>query len=129
MLLISKCNADAFGGEENHPSGTPQNVPPNSTISIDLQLVSFKPVIDITGDSKVLKKILKEGEGAVTANEGASVTGKYFQCIKKTFKWNAGSRHPTWCLLFLDLPSNRLHAFQWKLHLTTTRKSFQTYVI
>lgn len=78
MLLISKCIPDAFGGEDNHPCGTPYNVPPNSIVSIDLQLASFKPVIDITGDSKVLKKILQEGEGTITANEGASVTGKYF---------------------------------------------------
>lgn len=48
-------------------------------LNIDTELVSFKPVIDITGDAKVLKKILKEGEGAWTANEGASVTGKFIE--------------------------------------------------
>ncbi|PKI72460.1 hypothetical protein CRG98_007127 [Punica granatum] len=67
----------AFGGENNCLSGAPHNVPSNSALCIDLQLVSFKSVIDITGDAKVLKKILKEGEGAVTANEGASVTVRY----------------------------------------------------
>lgn len=46
-------------------------------LSIDLELVSFKSVINVTGDFKVMKKILKEGEGALTANEGASVTSKY----------------------------------------------------
>lgn len=39
-------------------------------------LVSFKPVTDVTGDAKVFKKILKEGEGASIANEGATVTSK-----------------------------------------------------
>lgn len=48
-------------------------------LNIDTELVSFKPVIDVTGDAKVLKKILKEGEGAWTANEGASVTGKFIE--------------------------------------------------
>ncbi|KAK4800621.1 hypothetical protein SAY86_021108 [Trapa natans] len=67
----------AFGGEDNLLSALPHDVPPNSVISIDLQLVSFKPIIDITGDSKVFKKILKEGEGTITANEGATVTIAY----------------------------------------------------
>ncbi|XP_059634219.1 peptidyl-prolyl cis-trans isomerase FKBP62-like isoform X3 [Cornus florida] len=53
------------------------SVPPSSVLSIDLELVSFNPVTDITGDSKVFKKILKEGEGALTANEGATVTIKF----------------------------------------------------
>lgn len=50
----------------------------NSALRIDLELLSFKPVIDVSGDSKILKKILKEGEGSFTANEGASVSGKCF---------------------------------------------------
>lgn len=69
--------ADASGEKEFDNSDQQHNVPPNSTLDMDLELVSFKPVIDVTGDSKVLKKILKEGEGAFTANEGAAVTGKY----------------------------------------------------
>lgn len=51
-------------------------VPPDSVLSIDLELISFKPVIDVTGNLGVLKKILKEGEGAHTANEGAAVSSK-----------------------------------------------------
>ncbi|CAH9119388.1 unnamed protein product [Cuscuta epithymum] len=46
-------------------------------LSIDLELVSFKPVIDVTGNLGVLKKILKEGEGTQTANEGAAVSIRY----------------------------------------------------
>lgn len=45
-------------------------------LNIDIELVSFKPVIDVTGDGKVLKKILKEGESTSSAEEGATVTGK-----------------------------------------------------
>ncbi|GAA0154326.1 chaperone [Lithospermum erythrorhizon] len=53
------------------------SIPPNSVLSIQLELVQVKPVIDISGDSKVLKKILKEGDGLVTADDGASVIVKY----------------------------------------------------
>ncbi|XP_077233863.1 70 kDa peptidyl-prolyl isomerase-like isoform X2 [Tasmannia lanceolata] len=52
-------------------------VPSNATLSIDLDLVSFKPVIDVTGDLNVLKKILKEGEGIHNANEGEAVRVRY----------------------------------------------------
>ena len=38
--------------------------------------MSFKPVIDVSGDGKVLKKIIKEGQGAQSADEGATVTSK-----------------------------------------------------
>ncbi|PON65534.1 Peptidyl-prolyl cis-trans isomerase, FKBP-type [Parasponia andersonii] len=53
------------------------SIPPSSILSIDVELVSFKPVTDITGDAKLIKKILKEGEGASVANEGATVTISY----------------------------------------------------
>ena len=50
-------------------------IPPNATLSIDLQLVSWKTVTEITNDKKVLKKILKEGEGYEKPNDGAVVKG------------------------------------------------------
>lgn len=52
-------------------------IPPSSVLIIDLELVSFKPVIDVTGDSKVFKKILVEGANTIAANEGATVTVRY----------------------------------------------------
>ncbi|VFQ99054.1 unnamed protein product [Cuscuta campestris] len=52
-------------------------VPSGSELSIDLELVSFKPVIDVTGNFGVLKKILKEGEGTHTANESTAVSIRY----------------------------------------------------
>jgi len=69
--------ADAFGQEGKDASDAICPVPPNSTLYIDLELTSFKPVIDVTGDAKVFKKILEEGEGSLVANEGATVTSKY----------------------------------------------------
>ncbi|XP_021889647.1 70 kDa peptidyl-prolyl isomerase-like isoform X2 [Carica papaya] len=67
----------AFGNEGRDSSNGIHEVPSNSVLNIDLELVSFKPVIDVTGDSKVIKKILKEGEGSVVANDGATVTISY----------------------------------------------------
>ncbi|KAL5777574.1 hypothetical protein ACOSP7_010500 [Xanthoceras sorbifolium] len=67
----------AFGEQGRDANDGFQTVPPNSALDFDLELVSFKPVIDICGDSKIFKKILKEGEGAFTANEGAIVTISY----------------------------------------------------
>ncbi|PHU20675.1 70 kDa peptidyl-prolyl isomerase [Capsicum chinense] len=63
-------------GDKDCANGVP-SIPPSSILSIDLELVSFKPVINLTGDLGVLKKILKEGEGTLTANEGAAVTIRY----------------------------------------------------
>lgn len=68
--------ADAFGEEGNVDGIHP--VPPNSVLNIDLELVSFKPVVNVTGDSKVFKKIIKGGEDTFVANEGATVTSKYY---------------------------------------------------
>lgn len=62
--------------DKDSESGIP-SIAPSSILSIDLELVSFKPVINVTDDLGVLKKILEEGEGTLTANEGAAVTIRY----------------------------------------------------
>ncbi|KAM7271400.1 hypothetical protein ACFE04_030614 [Oxalis oulophora] len=49
------------------------SVPPDSKLTIDLELISWKRVIDVTGDKKVLKKIVKVGEGLDLPNEGCLV--------------------------------------------------------
>ncbi|XP_043712988.1 peptidyl-prolyl cis-trans isomerase FKBP62-like isoform X2 [Telopea speciosissima] len=64
----------AFGEQGKDAEDGFPAIPSNAVLSIDLELLSFKPVADVTGDAKVLKKILKEGEGTITANEGAAVT-------------------------------------------------------
>ncbi|KAK4434339.1 peptidyl-prolyl isomerase [Sesamum alatum] len=67
----------AFGEVGKKSNDELPSIPPNSTLSISVELLSFNRVIDITGDLKVKKKVLREGEGTVTANEGAAVTVRY----------------------------------------------------
>lgn len=68
-------SADAFGEVGRPASGDEAAVPPNATLQITLELVSWKTVTDITNDRKVLKKTLKEGEGYERPNDGAVVKG------------------------------------------------------
>jgi FK506-binding protein 4/5 len=61
-------------GEKGKPvHGDEGAVPPNASLQITLELVSWKTVTDVTSDKKVIKKILKEGEGYDRPNEGAIV--------------------------------------------------------
>ncbi|MED6186535.1 70 kDa peptidyl-prolyl isomerase [Stylosanthes scabra] len=66
----------AFGENGRPASGDEGAVPPNASLQIDLELVSWKSVSNITKDKKVLKKTLKEGEGYERPNEGAVVQVK-----------------------------------------------------
>nr|POE91607.1 peptidyl-prolyl cis-trans isomerase fkbp62 [Quercus suber] len=66
----------AFGEMGRPGSHDVGAVPPNATLLITLELVSWKAVSDITKDKKVLKKILKEGEGYERPNDGAVVQVK-----------------------------------------------------
>eukprot|EP00252_Welwitschia_mirabilis_P017965 TRINITY_DN40097_c0_g1_i1.p1 TRINITY_DN40097_c0_g1~~TRINITY_DN40097_c0_g1_i1.p1 ORF type:complete len:559 (+),score=133.00 TRINITY_DN40097_c0_g1_i1:209-1885(+) len=52
-------------------------IPPSANLMIDLELVSWKVVDEVTEDKRVLKKILKQGEGYERPNEGAIVKVKY----------------------------------------------------
>ncbi|KAM2711236.1 hypothetical protein EV1_031378 [Malus domestica] len=64
-------------GEAGRPAiGDEGAVPPNATLEIALELVSWKTVSDVTKDKKVLKKTLKEGEGYERPNDGAVVKVK-----------------------------------------------------
>jgi len=56
-------------------------VPPNATLFIDLELVSWKTVTEIGDDKKILKKVIKVGEGYECPNAGAVVEG--------TIKWSS----------------------------------------
>ncbi|KAJ9697418.1 hypothetical protein PVL29_009300 [Vitis rotundifolia] len=62
-----------FGEKGKPASGEEGAVPPNATLIITLELVSWKTVTEVTDDKKVIKKILKEGEGYERPNEGAVV--------------------------------------------------------
>lgn len=66
----------AFGEVGRPASGDEAAVPPNATLQITLELVSWKSVTDITKDRKVLKKTLREGEGFERPNDGAVVKVK-----------------------------------------------------
>lgn len=66
----------AFGESGRTGCGDEVAVPPNATLQITLELVSWKTVSDVTNDKKVLKKILKEGEGYESPNDGAVVQVK-----------------------------------------------------
>lgn len=66
---------DGFGEKGKSASGNEGAVPPNATLQIALELVSWKTVSEITDDKKVIKKILKEGDGFERPNEGALVKG------------------------------------------------------
>ncbi|KAK7319011.1 hypothetical protein RJT34_03720 [Clitoria ternatea] len=66
----------AFGENGRAASGDEGAVPPNASLQIDLELVSWKTVSDMTKDRKVLKKTLKEGEGYERPNDGAVVQVK-----------------------------------------------------
>ncbi|GJZ03254.1 NB-ARC domains-containing protein [Tanacetum coccineum] len=64
----------AFGENGREPaSGNDCVVPPNATIQITLELVSWKIVSEVTTDNKVSKKILNDGEGYDRPNDGAVV--------------------------------------------------------
>lgn len=65
-----------FGEKGKPASGDGGAVPPNAMLSINLELVSWKTVSNVTDDKKVIKKILKEGEGYEKPNEGAVVKVK-----------------------------------------------------
>ncbi|XP_021290400.1 peptidyl-prolyl cis-trans isomerase FKBP62-like isoform X2 [Herrania umbratica] len=61
-------------GEDGRPALASEGaVPPNATLHITLELVSWKSVSDVTKDRKVMKKILKEGEGYDRPNDGTVV--------------------------------------------------------
>ncbi|KAK4732905.1 hypothetical protein R3W88_025893 [Solanum pinnatisectum] len=66
----------AFGETGKVASGDEGGVPPNATLQINLELISWKIVSEVTNDKKVLKRILKEGEGYERPNDGALVIVK-----------------------------------------------------
>ncbi|OVA08660.1 Peptidyl-prolyl cis-trans isomerase [Macleaya cordata] len=65
-----------FGEKGRSASGEEGTVPPNATLLITLELVSWKTVTEVTDDKKVIKKILKEGEGYERPNDGTLVKVK-----------------------------------------------------
>ncbi|CAN6281540.1 unnamed protein product [Urochloa humidicola] len=67
----------AFGEQGRAAKNHFSAVPSNSAVSIDVELVSLKPVVDVTGDLKVMKKTLKCGDGIRTPHDGETVRIRY----------------------------------------------------
>ncbi|KAL9256881.1 Peptidyl-prolyl cis-trans isomerase FKBP65-like protein [Drosera capensis] len=65
-----------FGEKGKEASRDEGAVPPNTTLQISLELLSWKTVSHVTDDKKIIKKILKEGEGFDRPNEQAVVKVK-----------------------------------------------------
>lgn len=65
-----------FGVKGRPASGEEASVPPNATLHIDLQVVSWRTITELGSDKKILKKILKEGEGYDCPNDCAVVRVK-----------------------------------------------------
>ncbi|XP_039830772.1 peptidyl-prolyl cis-trans isomerase FKBP62-like isoform X2 [Panicum virgatum] len=66
-------NEDAFGEQGRAAKNQFSAVPPNSAVNMDVELVSLKPVVDVSGDLKVMKKTLKSGDGLRTPHDGETV--------------------------------------------------------
>uniref|UniRef100_A0A6N2LE19 peptidylprolyl isomerase n=1 Tax=Salix viminalis TaxID=40686 RepID=A0A6N2LE19_SALVM len=75
-VLLSVKPQYGFGEKGKPASGNEGAVPPNANTQITLELVSWKTVTEVTDDKKVIKKILKEGDGYERPNEGAVVKVK-----------------------------------------------------
>lgn len=65
-----------FGENGRTAAGDEGTVPPNATLEIMLELLSWKTVSDVMKDKKVMKKILKEGEGYERPDDGTVVQVK-----------------------------------------------------
>ncbi|XP_075637885.1 70 kDa peptidyl-prolyl isomerase-like isoform X2 [Castanea sativa] len=73
----------SYGIRQNENGATDtDDIPPDSNLTIKLELVSWKSVIDVTGDKKVLKRITKVGEGFDRPNEGSVVKVIYYGKLK-----------------------------------------------
>ncbi|GJM96488.1 hypothetical protein PR202_ga13327 [Eleusine coracana subsp. coracana] len=72
----------AFGEQGRAAENQFSAIPPNSSVNMDVELVSLRPVVDITGDSKVLKKTLKCGDGIRTPHDGEVVRIRYTGCLE-----------------------------------------------
>jgi len=67
----------AFGEQGKDAEEGFSAIPPNATITMSLELVSFKAVKEVTEDKKIIKKILKEADGYEKPSDGTVVQIRY----------------------------------------------------
>lgn len=72
---MSHLFSDGFREDVNVRTNIDSGIPPASNLTIQLQLISWKSVVDITRDRKVVKKIIQGGEGFDCPDEGSLVKG------------------------------------------------------
>ena len=70
--MIDQCS-DAFGEQSNNAEEWFVVIPPNATITMSSELVSFKVVKEVTKDKKIIKKILKEADGYEKPSDGTII--------------------------------------------------------
>jgi FK506-binding protein 4/5 len=66
-----------FGAKGQAPTEDCAAIPAEATLLIELELISWKVVEEITPDKKVIKKVLKAGEGYEKPNDGSTVKLRY----------------------------------------------------
>ncbi|OWM78880.1 hypothetical protein CDL15_Pgr003051 [Punica granatum] len=66
-----------FGYVEDGPTDVERTTSASSNLSIELELLSWKSVIEVMGDKKVLKRIIKAGEGFERPKEGSVIKVAY----------------------------------------------------
>jgi len=67
-------DADGFGEEGREGKESEGAVPPNATLIVDLEMISWNSVEEVTDDKRVIKKITRKGESYEKPNDGSTVT-------------------------------------------------------
>ena len=75
MYILNRLIVDGFGSDGKAPSGDVKAIPAEAVLEIEIELVSWKVVEEVTDDKKVMKKVLTPGEGYEKPNEGSVVKG------------------------------------------------------
>lgn len=95
----------------NEATEIDNGVPSDSNLSIELELLSWKSVVDVTGDKKVLKKIMKAGEGFDRPNEGSLVKGNIANNTYNVFQF-IKARYNSIIQKFLILQFSQLYTWE-----------------
>ncbi|KAG0616294.1 hypothetical protein M758_5G104200 [Ceratodon purpureus] len=66
-----------FGPEGREATNCECVVPPNATLTIDLEVISWNAVESVTDDNVVIKKIIRQGESYEKPNDGSFIKVKY----------------------------------------------------